>query len=239
MTRGFTDIHAHFVYGVDDGPSTLEGMQRMLDMAYADGITSLFATPHTTPGIYPFPIERFRSHLREAETYCEQMGYEMTLYEGAEILYTPAIERFAYEGNLPTLAGSDRILMEFVPDISLAELKQALSLMRQCGYRTVMAHVERYACLYGRAAYRLKQQFDVDFQMNCTTVLTGRGFLRDLWIKKWLKDGLIDFIATDSHDCERRPTQMQQAYEMLENKYGSSCACRMTGMKKEEKVRRE
>lgn len=231
MTRGFIDIHAHFVYGVDDGPRTLEDMQCMLDAAYADGIACLFATPHVTPGIHSFPSERFRSHLKEAKEYCCHMGYDITLYEGAEILYTPTIERFAYERKLPTLAGTDRILMEFVPDISISEIRQALLLTQQCGYRPILAHIERYDCFYGRGAYQIKEQFDVEFQMNCTTVLRGRGFFKNQCIKKWLKAGLIDFIATDSHDCERRATRMKQTYEILENRYGSLYARRLTGAK--------
>ena len=55
MMRGFTDIHAHFVYGVDDGAKTPEDMYRMLDAANADGITCLFATPHATREFTLFP----------------------------------------------------------------------------------------------------------------------------------------------------------------------------------------
>ena len=50
---GLAGIHAHFVYGMDDGAKTREDMEAMLDAAYADGITSLVATPHMTPGIKP------------------------------------------------------------------------------------------------------------------------------------------------------------------------------------------
>ena len=46
---GFTDLHSHFVYGVDDGARTRADMEAMLDAAYADGIVSMFATPHITP----------------------------------------------------------------------------------------------------------------------------------------------------------------------------------------------
>ena len=48
---GFTDYHAHFVYGVDDGARTREEMFAMLDAAAADGVTRLFATSHSTPGM--------------------------------------------------------------------------------------------------------------------------------------------------------------------------------------------
>ena len=54
---GFTDYHAHFVYGVDDGAQTREEMYAMLDAAVADGVRHLFATSHSTPGMERFPQE--------------------------------------------------------------------------------------------------------------------------------------------------------------------------------------
>ena len=36
--KGFTDIHAHFVYGVDDGAQTRQDMEAMLDAAHADKV---------------------------------------------------------------------------------------------------------------------------------------------------------------------------------------------------------
>ena len=36
---GFTDYHAHFVYGVDDGARTREEMYAMLDAAVQDGVS--------------------------------------------------------------------------------------------------------------------------------------------------------------------------------------------------------
>lgn len=54
---GFTDYHAHFIYGVDDGAQTREEMYAMLDAAAADGVRHLFATSHSTPGMEHFPQE--------------------------------------------------------------------------------------------------------------------------------------------------------------------------------------
>lgn len=230
MMRGFTDIHAHFVYGVDDGPRTPEDMYRMLDAANADGITCLFATPHATPGIYPFPQDKLDQGLAEARAYCKQMEYEISLFEGAEILYTPAMERFAQERKLPTLADSNIILIEFVPDITMAEMKQALSLVQDTGYKAILAHIERYSCMFGLGAYRIKEKFDVDYQLNCASIIKRRGFFKDLCIDKWLKDGLIDFVATDSHDPVRRPTCMQRTYSELERRCGFECAGKLTGL---------
>ena len=60
---GFTDYHAHFVYGVDDGAQTREEMYAMLDAAAADGVRHLFATSHSTPGMERFPQEIYDRHL--------------------------------------------------------------------------------------------------------------------------------------------------------------------------------
>ena len=42
----FSDIHSHFVYGMDDGAQTAQEMEAMLDAAAADGVGRLIATPH-------------------------------------------------------------------------------------------------------------------------------------------------------------------------------------------------
>ena len=65
----FSDIHSHFVYGMDDGAQTLENMEAMLDAAAADGVSRLIATPHMTPGVHQFNEERLWRHLSEARAY--------------------------------------------------------------------------------------------------------------------------------------------------------------------------
>ncbi|HQO56908.1 MAG TPA: hypothetical protein PK321_11375, partial [Clostridia bacterium] len=88
----FSDIHSHFVYGMDDGAQTAQDMEAMLDAAVADGVGCLIATPHMTPGIHAFNEDRFWRHLLEARAYCQIRGYSLNLYAGAEVLYTPALE---------------------------------------------------------------------------------------------------------------------------------------------------
>lgn len=228
---GFRDIHAHFVYGVDDGAQTKEKMEAMLDMAHENGVTSLYATPHITPGVYPFDEALFAQHFEEAQAYCRQKGYPITLHAGAEIMYTPMIRRCAEEKMLPLLGDTEHILMEFVPDVSYREIEEAVSLMERSGYSVILAHIERYDCLYHKKnAYRLREEHDVRFQVNCGTVIDRRGFLRDRCITKWFRDGLISYVASDAHGCTRRPCRMKQAYEVLCQRVGEECAARVTGL---------
>ena len=141
---GFTDYHAHFVYGVDDGARTREEMFAMLDAAAADGVTRLFATSHSTPGMEPFPRDVYQRHLDFARAYCAEKGYDLMLESGSELLYTPAAAYAAAEHSLVTLGGTNWVLLEFVPDVAAAEVETALRQITGSGYRVLLAHIERY-----------------------------------------------------------------------------------------------
>ena len=228
---GFTDIHSHLIYGIDDGAQSRADMEAMLDAAYADGIAYLFATSHMAPGVRPFDFAAYRQRLGEACGYCRAKGYAMTLCAGAEILYTPALRQYAMDRRLPTLADSDYALMDFVPDVTLGEMEAALAWMERYGYITVVAHIERYACLFhGGAAGRLKERYDIRYQVNANTVLTERGLFRAGRIRRWFQEGLVDFVASDAHGVRTRPYLMKRAYAELKRRYGQHYAEQLTGL---------
>lgn len=199
---GFTDYHAHFVYGVDDGARTREEMFAMLDAAAADGVTRLFATSHSTPGMEPFPRDVYQRHLDFARAYCAEKGYDLMLESGSELLYTPAAAYAAAEHSLVTLGGTDWVLL---------------------------AHIERYPRLARSGALpRLKEQYGIRCQVNAATVLES-GFFQRRKLDRWLKDGLVDAISSDAHNCTTRATRMQAAYERLCGMLGQPDADALTG----------
>lgn len=46
---------------------------------------------------------------------------------------------------------------------------------------------------------------------------------------RWLKDGLVDAISSDAHNCTTRATRMQAAYERLCGMLGQPDADALTG----------
>lgn len=230
---GYTEIHSHFVYGVDDGAGTQEEMFGMLDMAASIGISTLYATPHCVPGMEPFPEERYRRHLQEAKDYCQGRGYELTILSGAEILYTPQLHFYIKDHPLPTLEGSKRVLIEFAPSIALADIQRALTLVAERGYTPIMAHIERYQCLYGLGVCeKLKRQFPVLFQVNARTVASASmPLLKRMTLSGWFHKGLIDYVASDAHDTVTRPFLTEQAHAALEKMVGKQAADQLTGVR--------
>lgn len=226
---GFTDYHAHFVYGVDDGARTREDMYAMLDAAAADGVSHLYATSHSTPGMEPFPQEIYDRHLAFARDYCREKGYALTLESGSELLYTPAAGYAASQRELITLGGTDWVLLEFVPDVTARELETALSDITAAGYRILLAHIERYPALAkGGMLPQMRQRYGVRCQVNCSTLLSS-GFWQRRKLEHWLKAGWVDVISSDAHNCSSRPTRMTQAYEWLCARVGETAAAQLTG----------
>ena len=86
----FVDIHHHLIYGVDDGAQTWEDTQKMILRAVDEGITDIVCTSHATPGITPFPTEKYLAHFAQAQQWCSENQLPVTLHTGCEILYTDA-----------------------------------------------------------------------------------------------------------------------------------------------------
>lgn len=231
MITEFRDIHAHFVYGMDDGAKTPEDMRSMLDEAYLGGIRVLYATCHSTPGVERFPDEVYEERLEEARTYCAERGYALRLYPGAEILYTPALKNYVERHPLRTLGNSDCVLVEFVPDVSFAEVEEAVTLLENAGYTPILAHVERYECLYGTRIYRLKKEHPaVRYQVNCRTVVHKQmSYLRKWQLRRWFKKELIDYVASDMHDTKARRSRMGAAVRKLDRYCRPGYISRMMG----------
>ncbi len=226
----FLDVHHHFLYGVDDGAATKLEMQQMLVAAHKDGSRVIIATPHVSPGLRPVSFDQLNERIREARAFSQAYGLDLEVYAGAELLYTYHAQRFLAERRIPTMAGSDKILIEFSPDVTYQQIEDAVLNVLRAGYLPILAHIERYPCLMraGRRLRAMKREYDVFFQVNADSVLHGRDFLTNRTVKRAIQEGLVDFIASDAHNTHRRVSNMQMAYERLETVFGVECADRLT-----------
>ena len=221
----FVDIHNHLVYGVDDGARDFAATQRLLRESYADGVRELIATPHVSPGEVAFAREAYLARLARARDWCAAEGMDIRLHAGAEILYTGDTPRLLGEGQVLTLAGSRFALLEFLPTDDYARLQDAARRVGAQGFVPVFAHVERYRCLRRAGQFEeLRAHYGVRMQMNAATVAYGQGFFRDRRIASLIRDGLIDYIASDSHDLNGRHTCMTRCYARLAERFGERTA---------------
>lgn len=226
----FVDLHHHLIYGVDDGARSLEDMQKMILRAEQEGVTDLVCTSHVTPGHHPFPMERYQRHMEEARVFIAERGIDLRLHTGCEILYTESSARLVREGQVPTLAGCDVVLVEFTPDMTFRQMAEAATSFGTAGYEVLVAHVERYDALRNLKNVRaLRDDYSVYMQMNANTVTTKKGFFTERWVRHMLEDGYIDCVATDAHNLSSRPCNLRVCYDMLEGRFGKELADDLCG----------
>jgi len=224
----FTDIHSHVIWGVDDGAEEKADTFRMLKEAVEDGIGRIICTPHVTPGVYEFPEEAFQDHFREAAEYIAKEHLPLQLYRGAEILYTDNTPRLLREKRIATLAGTNYAMIEFSPTDTKAHIFDALQKVSSAGVVPVLAHMERYPAI-GKIelVQELKSRFRAMMQVNARTLTRKQPFLRRKFFDSLFREGLVDFIATDTHAMPGRETCMTEGMKCLKEKYGDAIARRI------------
>jgi len=70
------DLHSHILFGIDDGPKTIEESLQMCRIGYQDGIRTIVATPHILPGIYKNDRSTILSKLHELNTALTKFGVQ-------------------------------------------------------------------------------------------------------------------------------------------------------------------
>lgn len=98
-TKGWVDIHAHILPGVDDGASDWEETNEMLRRAYEQGITHIIATPHYVSGQDTHSLREMVKKLREtAFSISENMMVDL----GQEVQYFEELPSFLEQGKVLT-----------------------------------------------------------------------------------------------------------------------------------------
>jgi len=221
----FTDIHSHLIWGVDDGAETQDQTFRMIHQAVEDGIARVICTPHITPGVYEFPMETFMEHFRLTREYIEKERIPLQLDTGAELLYTDQTPRLLREQKLPTLAGSNYVLVEFSPTDTKDHIFDAVQKVAMAGFFPVIAHIERYTAISKTEMVReLKSRFLARVQINARSLTRKQPLLRRRYFDGLFQEGLVDFVATDTHALPGRSTCMTAGMNALREKCGDA-AC--------------
>ena len=211
------DIHTHLLFGVDDGPKTMELSVEMLKAAKAQGIEAMILTPHYRHGMFAYPKEKIEENFEELEKVAEEIGID--IYLGTEHHVNSMMLEYIETGRVHTLADTQYVLAEFKHDTEFDYIAKSIRDLLRNGYIPIVAHVERYMCMH-EDLNRVDWLRDVGamVQVNANAVLGLDGFRAKGFTKKLLKYGYVDFIASDSHDMDKRANNLGKCREYLMKK---------------------
>lgn len=216
------DCHIHILPGVDDGAADMEMALAMLRIAAENQIGSMIVTPHNHGGRHSVPpavqIERIRA-LADA---IRREGIPIWLYPGNECYYDATLPNRLRAGQVLTLAGSNYLLVEFNPAENYRVITNGLRSLSYQGYRVILAHVERYACIVEHPTYAAELVHSgVYLQVNAASVVPR--LLQDRRVPRfvnWLLDHyLVSMIGTDAHNVGSRAPVMDACAAYLVRHY--------------------
>ena len=216
------DIHCHPLHATDDGAESFDVSVKMCQMAAADGITHLVATPHCNY-TYEFRPENNAAKLAELQ---RAVGEWPKLMLGCDFhLSYDNIKMLVENSTNYTINRSDYVLVEFGDHFIPEQIDNVFYEIQCAGLIPILTHPERNP-VFQRKPELLFHWVSRGCLVQVTAKLYTGGFgsapLK--FAELWLEQNLIHFFASDAHDLKRRPPILSACFEKLAEARGKEVA---------------
>ena len=216
------DIHCHILAGLDDGASSLEESVEMAEMAIADGITHVVATPHSN-GEYQFDPQRIRERRDELQ---DKVGSRLTLATGCDFhLSYENVQDIKTNIAKYTINQKNYLLVEFADFAIPPNADDTLHQLHLLGVSPIITHPERNRLLRAqpdRLRRWLHQGCYVQITAQSLLGKWGKGTQKQ--VEEWLDEDIVHFFASDAHNATTRPLKLAEAREVVVQRRGESIA---------------
>jgi protein-tyrosine phosphatase len=223
-----TDIHTHILSNIDDGPKTENDSLLLLKALEADGVTRVVSTSHfysANKQLEEFVAKR-DERLETIKRLIEENNINIRVYAGAEVNIHKIM--LNYESLKPIcFEGTNNILLEIPYELGDFEDNSDLiyKIMSYYNVTPIIAHIDRYDFLFKNeknVTYLKEMGCVIQVDADCFDSL----FMRARIIKMIKKD-LIDVVASDCHNLEKRKPNLKKAYSLIEKKAGVDAVARL------------
>jgi protein-tyrosine phosphatase len=213
------DFHSHLLPGVDDGSASIEETRAALTAMREEGLRTIITTPHLAGSVTTRPDElratmaRFDEAYAAVEALMRDEFPDLTLGRGVELMLdSPGID---LSDPRVRLAGTKAVLVEFPSMVAPLHGVNAIYELRLAGWRTILAHPERYQNLRDLGMVREWKNVGCLLQVTSGSLVGRYGdeVRRLAW--EILEQGLGDFLATDYH-ARGRPRWDEAVKAILE-----------------------
>lgn len=199
------DVHMHVIPGVDDGARDMAMAREMLEMAWAQGVRAVIATPHSSAFRRPEAVLQRFGALKD---WLEAQDWPMALRLGCEVLFAgdntgDAMARLT-SGELPALNGTEYVLAEFMPSVGAAYVLNVAQRLRAAGFVPVVAHAERCPGVFGNPGRAAAIHRLALLQINAYSLAEEWSDRIQQTARMLLENRLVDFVGSDAHRLDHR-----------------------------------
>jgi len=223
------DLHTHILPGLDDGAETLEDSIRMAEVAAADGITRLVATPHGAEWGLQASREDLDARIGELQAALTARGVNVVVHPGLEAYLDPDLVKRVDAGNIFPLNNTRYVLVELPLYGYPRYVDQVFFDLQLKGYYPILAHPERNDGIQKdhRLLERLVER-GVLAQLTAGSLLGAWGAAVKRTAQVFVERRLVHTIASDAHTWDgARAPRLSSAVQAAARLIGEEAALAM------------
>lgn len=212
------DWHSHILPKMDDGSNDVTESIKLLKMLAEQGVDIVAATPHFNADAEP--AEQFLNRRDASYQLLSSQLPECVpkIILGAEVKYYSGIGKMHALKQL-RIEGTKLLLLEMPVSKWTEYTVRELVEIAGIGDLTVMlAHMERYLPFQSASVWELLYRKNILMQVNASFFADFRTRHKAFSL---LSKGRIHFIGSDCHSVDLRPPKINNAYSIIEKRYGN------------------
>ncbi len=225
---GFVDIHCHLLPGIDDGAESWDESLAMAQLAAADGISTVVATPHQLGEYRQNDGDTIRASCRQLQELLDQQGVPLQVLPGADVRIEPDVVGKIRAGEVLTLADRGRYVLLELPHEVCFPLDRLIRGLDAAGLTGILSHPERNQAILCQP-HLVEPFVSAGFLLQVTAgSLAGSFGPQVKGVAEWLvAQGLAHFVATDAHGWQSRRPRMRRAAERVAEIAGQRAAAEL------------
>jgi protein-tyrosine phosphatase len=221
----FVDIHCHLLPGLDDGAADWAEALRMAEMAVADGIGTIVATPHQLGNHAKNSGDTIRAAADRFQQFLAERRVPLRVLPGADVRIEPDLPSKIRRGEVVTLADRRRHVLLELPHDVYVPLERLLKELASAGLVGILSHPERNLGILRRpGVLRPLVERGCLLQVTAGSLTGVFGSEVQKSAESLVQAGLVHFVSTDAHGTKVRPPLMRLAFGRVAKLAGEEAA---------------
>lgn len=197
----YVDIHSHLLPGIDDGSKNMEDTIRLITKMDSMGIQNFITTPHVLGNLWKNSSDTILDKLDLVLEELEKRDLSYIKFDAAaEYMLDEEFCKLLKNRDLLTIK-EDSLLVEISFMNAPVNLFEMLFDIQLAGYKPILAHPERYTFYHDKfEIYHKLKNAGCRLQLNLLSLTGHYGKSVQKTAEKLIKEGLIDFTGSDTHN---------------------------------------
>ena len=214
-----TDIHSHFIPGIDDGSPDMETTISLIKEMQGLGFKKVITTPHVMSDFYKNSSDIILKGLTDIRSELKVQNINMEIEAAAEYYIDYDFDQKIGKEKFLTF-GDNYILVELSFMEAPENLFDIIFKLRLEGYNVVLAHPERYA-FFTMDDYEELVNRGVLLQINWLSIISYYSPQIEQKTKDLIAVDMVSFIGSDCHNMNHaelyKKCQTKKAWHDLNN----------------------